>query len=191
MCASVQMGKEEDKNKIIYRICSQAISFSASSYTMAAKHVGTHGVTRDNLKAAVAFADRAEEDSTTFPFPEWKDHLQTEAGLRKVATYMRQAPYTVGSTRWNENRVALARWIAADSMPLNLVESPAFHRFCTTLNGRCPGFSRKAISNKVSISPNRAVWRLLLLSSAIAYLTCAVVTCIVMKLLPLPAHLSW
>ena len=105
---------------------------------------------------------------------------------------MRQQPYAVGSMRWTESRAALARWIAADSMPMNLVESPAFRRFCTSLNGRCPGFSRKAISNKVSMAPNRAVWQLLLLlSTAIAYLTCAVVTCNVMKSLPLPAHLSW
>ena len=155
--ASVRTGKEGDKNKILCRMCGHAISFSASSYTTAAKHVGTHGVTREKVEVAVAFADRAEEDGTPFPMQEWKDHLQAGAGLRKVATYMKQAPYTVGSARWSESRAALARWIAADSMPMNLVESPAFRRFCTTLNGRCPGFSRKAISNKVSISPNRAI----------------------------------
>ena len=69
----------------------------------------------------------------------------------------------MGGTSWREMRAALARWIAKDSMPLNLVESPAFRRFCTTLNGRCPTFSRKAITNKVSVSPNRAVWQLWLL----------------------------
>ena len=169
--ASARTGKEEDKTKILCRMCAQAISFSASSYTTAAKHVGTHGVTRDSLEVAVAFANRAEEDGKPFPFQEWKDHLQAGAGLRKVASYMRQAPYDVGSQRWNETRAAMARWIAADSLPLNLVESPSFRRFCTTLNGRCPGFSRKAISNKVRSSPNRAVWQcLMLVNAAIVYL---------------------
>ena len=134
-------------------MCGHAISFSSSSYTTAAKHVGTHGVTRDHLEAALAFANRAEEDGKPFPFQEWKDHLQARAGLRKVASYMKQAPYDVGGQRWNETRAAMARWIAADSMPLNLVESMSFRHFCTALNGRCPAFSRKAISNKVSSQP--------------------------------------
>ena len=69
MRALVQTGKEGDKNKIICRMCSQAISFSASSCTMAAKHVGTHGVSRDNLEVAVAFANKAEEDGMAFPLP--------------------------------------------------------------------------------------------------------------------------
>lgn len=161
--ASQRSGKEEDKNKILCRMCGHALSFSASSYTTAAKHVGTHGVTRDNLEVAVAFADRADDGGKPFPMQEWKDHLQAGAGLRQVATYMKRAPYPVGGAQWRETRAALARWIAADSMPMNLVESPAFRRFCTSLNGRCPGFSRKAISNKVSMSPNTAVCRLLLL----------------------------
>ena len=134
-------------------MCGAAISFSASLYTTAAKHVGTHGVTREHLEPALAFADRAEEEGTPFPFQEWKDHLNAGAGLRKVASYMKQAPFDVGSQRWKETRAAMARWIAADSMPLNLVESKSFQRFCTTLNGRCPAYSRKAISNKVSSSP--------------------------------------
>ena len=149
-------GKDEDRNKILCRMCAHAISFSASSYTTAAKHVGTHGVTRENLEAAVAFADRAEEDGKSFPLQEWKDHIQAAAGLRKVASYMKQAPYDAGSQRWKEMRAAIARWIAADSLPLNLVETKSFRRFCSTLNGRCPAFSRKTISNKVSDSPNRA-----------------------------------
>ena len=68
--ASERTGKEEDKNKILCRMCGHAISFSTSSYTTATKHVGTHGVTGDNLKVAVAFADRAEEDGTSFPMQE-------------------------------------------------------------------------------------------------------------------------
>ena len=181
MRASVRTGQEEDKNKILCRMCGHAISFSASSYTTAAKHVGTHGVTRDNLEVAVAFADRAEEGGQAFPFQEWKDHLQAGAGLRKVVTYMKQAPYETGGQRWREMRAALACWLAKDSMPLNVVESPAFRRFCTTLNGRCPGYSRKTISNKVSVSPNRAVWQLLLLlGTATVYLQVVVVTCTVM-----------
>ena len=145
--------KEEDKNKIICRLCGASISFSASSYTTAAKHVGTHGVTREHLEAALAFADKAEEEGKPFPHQEWKDHLSAGAGMRSVAVYMKQAPFDVGSPRWRETRAAMARWIAADSLPLNLVESKSFRRFCTTLNGRCPAFSRKAISNKVSSSP--------------------------------------
>ena len=94
---------------------------------------------------------------------------------------MKQAPYETGGQRWREMRAALARWLAKDTMPLNVVESPAFRRFCTTLNGRCPGYSRKTISNKVSVSPNRAVWQLLLLlGTATVYLQVVVVTCIVM-----------
>ena len=65
--ASERSGKEEDKNKILCRMCGHAISFSASSYTTAAKHVGTHGVTRDNMEVAVAFADRADDSSKLFP----------------------------------------------------------------------------------------------------------------------------
>ena len=153
MRASVRTGKEEDNNKIICRLCGAAISFSSSSYTTAAKHVGTHAVMQEHLEAALAFADRAEEEGKPFPHREWKDHLSGGAGQRSVAAYMKQAPFAVGSERWRETRAAMARWIAADSLPLNLVESKSFWRFCTTLNGRCPTYSRKAISNKVSSSP--------------------------------------
>ena len=98
LCAAERTSKEEDKNKILCQMCGHAISFSASSYTTAAKHVGTHGVTRESLEVAVAFADRAEDEGKPFPFQEWKDHIQTGARLHKVAAYMKRAPYPMGGT---------------------------------------------------------------------------------------------
>ena len=63
---------------------------------------------------------------------------------------MRQAPYDTGSPMSQETHATVARWIAADSLPMAVVEIAAFRAFCRTLNGRCPAFSRKAISRKVS-----------------------------------------
>ena len=49
-------------------------------------------------------------------------------------------PYT-HSLRWGEKWVAMARWIVAANMPMNLVGC--------TWNGRCPANSRNTISNEL------------------------------------------
>ena len=152
---SDQTGDAKDKNKIICRLCENAISFAASSYTTAEKHVGTHGITRDNFEVALSMANAAGQQR--FPMQEWRDRLAAGAGDRKVSQYMQQVPYATGSPLWRDMRTAVAQWIAADSMPLSVVESTAFRRLCQALNGRCPTFSRKTISNKVRTLPSANV----------------------------------
>ena len=73
-----------------------------------------------------------------------------EAGVGKTVTsYMHQAPFTVGGQLWTETGAAIARWIASDSIHLNMVESEAFRSMCRTLNGRCPAYSWRTISRQV------------------------------------------
>ena len=147
---SAKSGLQADHHKILCRLCGHMISFAASSFTTAAKHAGVHGVTRDNLDVAVALADKADENGELFPLKDWQTQLAEAEGTRRVFSYMRQAPYETGSPMWQETRAAIARWIATDSLPMTVVETAAFRAFCRTLNGRCPAFSRKAISKKVS-----------------------------------------
>ena len=147
---SAKSGMQADHHKIVCRLCGNMISFAASSFTTAARHAGVHGVTRDNLDVAVALANKADENGEAFPLKEWQTQLAAAEGTRRVFSYMRQAPYDTGSPMWQETRAAVARWIAADSLPMAVVETAAFRAFCRTLNGRCPAFSRKAISRKVS-----------------------------------------
>ncbi len=148
--ASAKTGRQEDKGKIICRMCRANISFAASSYTAASRHVGTHGVTRENIEVAVAFAAKADESKEEFPLKEWKDHLEAGDGKRRVYTFMQQARHETGTQMWKQHRDAIARWVASDTMAISVVESRAFRKMCTALNGRCPAFSRKAISNRVS-----------------------------------------
>ena len=152
--ADTLTGLAKDKKKIVCRLCSGAISFAASSYTTAEKHVATHGVTRGNVDIALALAQKADEGGQAIPMQAWKDRrLAAGEGDRKVRQYMEQAPYATGGQLWREIRTAAARWIATDSMPLSVVESVAFRRFCTALDGRCPPLSRKSITKRVRILP--------------------------------------
>jgi hypothetical protein len=146
-------GEEKDKNKIQCKLCDAPISFSASSFTAAEKHVGTHGVTRDNVELAMAMVSKAEEEGNQFPMKEWKELAagKVKGGERKVYTYMTQDPYTVGGTQWQETITAVAKWIAKDCMPLNIVESPGFRALCRSINGRCPAFSRKSVTRRVRV----------------------------------------
>ena len=66
-----------------------------------------------------------------------------------VAHYMQQEAFATGTAPWQQMRSAITRWIAADSIQLSVVESPNFRRMCKALNGRCPSFSRKAVTNEV------------------------------------------
>ena len=68
---STQTGLQGDKDKITCRICGKGVSFSSCSYTTAARHVLVHGVTRDNVDVAVAFANKADADGKPFPYTEW------------------------------------------------------------------------------------------------------------------------
>ena len=147
---SARTGVQGDKDKIICRICGKGVSFSSCSYTTAARHVLVHGVTRDNLDVAVAFANKADDDGKPFPSKEWQEQLASSKGARKVLSYMRQAPYETGSQLWRECQAAIAKWLAADALPMAVVETKAFRAMCRTLNGRCPAYSRKTITNKVS-----------------------------------------
>ena len=144
------MGLQGDKDKIICRICGKGVSFSSCSYTAAARHVLVHGVTRDNVDVAVAFANKTDADGKPFPSTEWQKQLASSKGARKVLSYMQQAPYKTGSQLWRECQAAIAKWLAADALPMAVVETKAFRAMCRTLNGRCPAYSRKTITNKVS-----------------------------------------
>ena len=148
--ASARSGQAADKGKIICRLCGSYISFASSSYTAAARHVGTHSVTRENMEVALAFAAKAEDAGATFPMKEWKEHLEAGSGKRRVYTYMHQTAHEAGTSAWTHQRDAIARWVASDTMALSVVESKAFRRMCASLNGRCPGFSRKTIATRVS-----------------------------------------
>ena len=153
---SARTGLQADHHKIICRLCGHMISFAASSFTSAARHAGVHGVTHDNLDVAVALANTADDNGEDFPLKRWLNQLASAEGTRKVSTYMRQDPYDTGSQMWQDIRASIARWIAADTLPMTVVESAAFRAFCRSLNGRCPGFSRKTISRKVSSLPASA-----------------------------------
>ena len=148
--AVARTGREQDKNRIICRLCGGHISFAASSYTTASRHIMTHGVTKANLEVAVAFAAKAEEEGKPFPMKEWKAHLEAGDGKSKVYTYLQQVQHEMGTHAWKSHRDAIARYIAADTLPLATVESPAFRSLCKSLNGRCAAYSRKTISTKVS-----------------------------------------
>ena len=109
-----------------------------------------HGVTRDNVDVAVAFANKADADGKPFPYTEWQEQLASSKGGRMVLSYMRQTPYGMGSQLWRECQAAIAKWLAADALPMAVVETKAFRAMCRTLNGRCPAYNRKTITNKVS-----------------------------------------
>ena len=147
---SAQTGLQGDKDKITCRICGKGVSFSSCSYITAARHVLVHRVTRDNVDVAVAFANKADANGKPFPYTEWQEQLASSKGGRMVVSYMRQTPYGTGSQLWRECQAAIAKWLAADALPMAVVETKAFRAMCCTLNGRCPAYSRKTITNKVS-----------------------------------------
>ena len=109
-----------------------------------------HRVTWDNVDVAVAFANKANDGGKPFPSKEWTEQLALSKGARKVLSYMWQAPYETGSQLWREYQAAIAKWLATDALPMAVVETKAFRAMCRTLNGRCPAYSRKTITNKVS-----------------------------------------
>ena len=173
----VRMQDKRDHNKIVCRICGKGISFSGSSYSSAEKHVRSHGVTREALELAVEMCDKAESANQAFPMDQFKDALAARGGERKVTHYMQEQPYAVGGQLWKEMRAAIARWIATDSIQLSVVESPAFRTFCRALNGRCPWYSRKTISNQVcvymSVFPCSSSWL-----SSLAIMPCCWMVCL-------------
>ena len=78
---------------------SRRVRISSSSYTAASKHVQTHGVTKDNLQVALAFAHRVEGNRQ-----------------RRVHTYMRQVPFETRTAMWKQHLDAVARWVASDTI---------------------------------------------------------------------------
>ena len=73
LCVWARTGLQGDKDKIMCRICRRGISFLCYSYTTIARHVLVHGVTRDNVDVAVAFANKADYDGKPFPSKEWQE----------------------------------------------------------------------------------------------------------------------
>ena len=107
--ASSRIGQEANKNKILCRLCSAAISFSACSYTTASKHVQMHDVRHENMDVVLALANKAYDDKKPFPMKEWKEQLESTTGAQKVFAYMRQSPYDSGGQMWRELCSAIAK----------------------------------------------------------------------------------
>ena len=141
----------KDHGKVVCRLCGKGVSFAGSSLTTCVKHVASHGVTRTLAQLAEEWCEQAEAKNEHFPLAQWRALVEEKTGDPRISRFMQQEAYPVGHKLWQETKEALARWIATDSIQLSVCESPAFRNFCRALNGRCPGYSRKAITAKVSI----------------------------------------